>query len=302
MKAGTALLPTEQNNPRTLSIGHADTLDVLRMIHEEDARAVAAMEAALPSLAAAADGIADRLEAGGRLFYVGAGTSGRIGVLDASELPATYGVDPSLVRAIVPGGYDTLPDARLGDEDDRQSAVNDLQREGLTAADAVVGIAASGRTPYTHEALLYATKVGALTVALVNVPDSLMASAAAVTVVSETGAEAIQGSTRMKAGTTQKLALNMLSTAVMIRLGKVYKNRMIEVTAINDKLVERSVRMLMELTGAAEDTALRVLEDCRYQVKTAVVAITTSCDAAAAEKQLADHGGRLGHWLWEEIG
>ncbi|MBR5134349.1 MAG: N-acetylmuramic acid 6-phosphate etherase [Clostridia bacterium] len=290
-------LSTEQNNPATKDIDRVDTLTALRMIHEEDKNAVRAMEAALPALGRAVDEIAARLANGGRLFYVGAGTSGRIGVLDASELPATYGVDPSLVKAIVPGGYDTLPDARLGDEDDRAGARVDFKAEGLCEKDAVVGIAASGRTPYTHEALVYANECGAFTAAIVNVENSLLASAATVAVVSDTGAEVIEGSTRMKAGTTQKLALNMLSTAVMIKLGKVYGNRMVEMTVVNDKLVARSERMLRELTGADEQTCAAMLAACDYQVKTACVAIVLGCDAETAKKMIAERGGKLGDWL-----
>ena len=286
-------LPTEQNNPRTVSIGEASFLDVLRMIHEEDRRGVAAMEATLPTLATMAQEIAARLENGGRLFYVGAGTSGRIGVLDAAELPATYGVPLSLVTALVPGGYDTLPDARLGDEDDREGARADLAAQWLSNKDAVVGIAASGRTPYTHEALVYAQSVGAYTAAITNVPQSLLSTAAVHTAVIETGPEAIQGSTRMKAGTTQKLALNMLSTAVMIRLGKVYRNTMVDMTAVNDKLRVRATRLLMDLTGVDEATAVSTLQTCDYHVKTAVAMTLLQCDADEAHRRLAQHGGRL---------
>ncbi len=264
------LLTTEQNNPRTVSIDTVDTLTAVRMIHEEDRRAVEAMTDTLPAIAAMADEIARRLQNGGRLFYAGAGTSGRVAVLDASELPATYGVDPSLVKALVPGGYDTLPDARLGDEDDRAGARADLAAEGLCERDAVIGITASGRTPYAHEALRYAKECGAFAGAIVNVKESVLSTAADITAVIDTGAEAIQGSTRMKAGTTQKLALNMLSTAVMIRLGKVYRNKMVEITAINEKMVVRCEQMLIELTGADEETASRVLKECNYHVKSAL--------------------------------
>ena len=264
------LLSTEQNNPRTVSIDTVDTLTAIRMIHEEDRRAVDAMTQTLPAIATMADEIARRLQNGGRLFYVGAGTSGRVAVLDASELPATYGVDPSLVKALVPGGYDTLPDARLGDEDDRAGAREMLAAEGLCEKDAVVGITASGRTPFAHEALLVAKERGAFAGAIVHVQNAVLSAAADVTAAIDTGAEAIQGSTRMKAGTTQKLALNMLSTAVMIRLGKVYRNKMVEITAINEKMVVRCEQMLIELTGTDEETASRVLKECDYHVKSAL--------------------------------
>lgn len=287
-------LSTEQNNPATKTIDRVDTLEAMRMIHREDRVAVRAMEAALPTLAQAADAIAARLQNGGRLFYVGAGTSGRIGVLDASEIPATYGTDPALVKAIVPGGYATLPDARLGDEDDREAAVRDLQNEQLSERDAVVGLAASGRTPYTHEALIYARLAGAFTLAVVNTADSLLASAAEMTAVIDTGAEAIQGSTRMKAGTTQKLALNLLSTVVMIRLGKVYENRMIEVSAINDKLHARGVRMLTELAGVSEETAAAALHACGGHVKTALATLIWACSPEQAHRRLEENGGVIG--------
>ncbi len=288
------LLSTESNNPLTVGIDRAETIDMMRMIHREDQRAVEAMEEALPALAAMADHIAARLQNGGRLFYVGAGTSGRIGVLDASELPATYGVEPSLVTAIVPGGYDTLPDARLGDEDDTDGARRDLQKAGIGGGDALVGIAASGRTPYTLEAMRYAKEQGAFVGAIVNVARAAMVGAADIAAVIDTGAEAIEGSTRMKAGTTQKLALNMLSTTVMIKLGKVYQNRMIEITAINEKMVVRCERMIKELTGADEETAARVLKESDYHVKTAVAAILLGCDVHEAKKRLAANGGTLG--------
>ncbi len=294
MKHDVNQLSTEHNNAATATIDRVDTLTAMRMIHHEDTVAVAAMEAALPTLAQAADEIAVRLQNGGRLFYVGAGTSGRIGVLDASELPATYGTDPALVKALVPDGYATLPDARLGNEDDRAAAVADLHNEGLSARDAVVGIAASGRTPYTHEALCYARAEGAFTLAIVNVPDSLLSTAAQLTAVIDTGAEAIQGSTRMKAGTTQKLALNMLSTVIMIRLGRVYHNRMIEIAAINDKLFERGTQMLCELTGVDRETAAQILRRSDGHVKTALVALLRGVSPQDAAAYLAEHHGQLG--------
>lgn len=293
MEQSISRLPTEQNNPRTHHIDRVDTLTAMRLIHEEDRRAVEAMDEALPALAEAADRIAERLQKGGRLFYVGAGTSGRIAVLDASELPATYGVEPTLVQAIVPGGYATLPDARLGDEDDRDGARRDIERHGIGSGDAVVGIAASGRTPYTVEAVREARKRQAFTAAVVNVPCSSLGAAAEREIFINTGAEAIEGSTRMKAGTVQKLALNMLSTAVMLRLGKVYGNRMVEITAINDKMMARSIRMITELTGADDDTAKQAMAACKNHVKTALAMILLTCSADEAAAQLSAYGGSL---------
>lgn len=293
-------LSTEQNNERTVRIDRVTTTDAMRMLHEENLLAAQAVEAALPALTAIADEATTRLKAGGRMFYVGAGTSGRIGVLDASELPATYGVDPSLVTALIPEGYETVPDARLGDEDNEALAVEDLQREGLCDKDIVVGIAASGRTPYTCAALRHAASCGAFAAAIVNVPDSALEAVAHRTAVIPTGAEPIQGSTRMKAGTTQKLALNMLSTVVMIRLGKVYQNRMVEITAINDKLEERGVQMLQELTGTSQETCRAALTAADGHVKTAVAMVRLSCDAATARARLNEVDGRLTALLKEE--
>lgn len=300
MKETITALPTEQNNPRTVDIDRVPTDEMMRLLHGETKRAVEAMSDALPALAALADEAAKRLSCGGRMFYAGAGTSGRIGVLDASELPATYGVEPSLVTALIPEGYDTVYDARLGDEDNEAFAVEDLKAQGLCAKDIVVGIAASGRTPYTRAALRFAASCGAFAAAIVNVPASQLAKEAHLTVVIPTGAEPIQGSTRMNAGTTQKLALNMLSTAVMIRLGKVYQNRMVEITAINDKLEERGVQMLRELTGASENACREALTAADGHVKTATAMLLLSCDADEARRRLAACGGRLTALLKEE--
>ncbi len=286
-------LPTEQNNPHTRSIDRVDTLTALQLIHAEDTHAVNAMSTALPILAKAAESIADRLKSGGRLFYVGAGTSGRIAVLDASELPATYGVSPTLVQAIIPGGYDTLPDARLGDEDDGEGARRDIQAYGVGQNDAVVGIAASGRTPYTVEAVAAARERHALTAAIVNVPFSALGATAQYEIFIDTGAEVIEGSTRMKAGTVQKLALNMLSTAVMLRLGKVYGNRMVEITAINDKMLARGIRIITELTGTDNATAQKAMAACGNHVKTALAMIWLECGANEATAQLQACSGSL---------
>ncbi len=286
-------LPTEENNARTAAIDRVSTQEAMQLLHEENVLAVEAMTGALPALAAMADEAARRLQAGGRMFYVGAGTSGRIGVLDASELPATYGVEPSLVTALIPEGYATIPDARLGDEDNEAFAVEDLKAQGVCDRDIVVGIAASGRTPYACAALRYAVSRGAFAAAIVNVPDSALGREAHLAAVIPTGAEPIQGSTRMKAGTTQKLALNMLSTVVMIRLGKVYQNRMVEISAINDKLEARGVRMLQELTDASEEAARTALSAAGGHVKTAAAMLLLGCEAAAAQARLSEVGGHL---------
>ncbi len=217
---------TEQENPRTREIGRLPTVEVVRLMNEEDARVAEAVGRALPEVARAVDGIVARLENGGRLFYVGTGTSGRLGVLDASECPPTFGVSPELVQGVIAGGYDALHRAVEASEDDREAGGRDLDARGLTDRDAVVGIAASGRTPYTVGAVEHARALGAFTAAVACVPGSELTRAAEVAIVAVVGPEVVAGSTRLKAGTAQKLILNMLSTAAMIRLGYVTGNRM----------------------------------------------------------------------------
>src|SRR5688572_30625765 len=256
------MLPlTEQENPQTANIDSVSTLEAIRLINEEDKRVAAAVEKVLPEIALAIDKIVERLKIDGRLFYVGTGTSGRLGVLDASEIPPTYGVSYNLVQGVIAGGYDALYKATEASEDNKAAGKTDLQNRGLTEKDAVVGIAASGRTPYTIGALDYARELGCFTACITCVPDSAITKSAAIAIVPIVGAEALAGSTRMKAGTAQKMVLNMLSTTAMIRLGYVTGNRMTNVKSSNVKLKERSVRILMTETGLDESAAQNLMNE-----------------------------------------
>src|SRR5271156_5071056 len=237
-------LLTEARHPDTARIDQLSTREMLEVINAADRSVADAVHAELARIAQAVDGIAERLEQGGRLFYIGAGTSGRLGVLDASECPPTFGVSPQLVQGIIAGGDTALRTSIEGAEDDASLGVADLQRAGFTRKDALVGIAASGRTPYVLGVIAHARSLGALTVGLSCVPGSELSSAAEIAITPATGAEVLTGSTRMKAGTATKLVLNMLSTAVMVRAGYVYGNLMVNVQTTNAKLVDRAARIV----------------------------------------------------------
>jgi N-acetylmuramic acid 6-phosphate etherase len=284
------MLPvTEQENPNTVNIDRVSTLEAIRLINDEDKKVALAVEKVLPEIAAAIDKIVERLRGGGRLFYVGTGTSGRLGVLDASEIPPTYGVSYDLVQGVIAGGYDALYKATEASEDNREAGRADLQARGLTEQDALVGIAASGRTPYTIGALDYARELGCFTACITCVPDSAITKSAEIAIVPVTGAEAITGSTRMKAGTAQKMVLNMISTAAMIRLGYVKGNRMTNVKSSNIKLKERSLRILMAETGLDETAAQNLLNEANYDLRAAIVMQKANVSRAAAEKALAEN-------------
>ena len=278
---------TEQENPRTAGIDKLPTPEVVRLINEEDKRVALAVEKVLPEIALAIDRIAERLKTGGRLFYVGAGTSGRLGVLDASECPPTFGVSYDLVQGVIAGGYEALYKASEASEDDRDIGKADLQKRGVTEKDAVIGIAASGRTPYTIGAVEFARNLGCFTAALTCVPDSAITKAAEVSIVPVVGAEVIAGSTRMKAGTSHKLILNMISTAAMIRLGYVKGNRMTNVRSSNVKLKERSLRILMSETGLEETNAQNLLNQAGDDLRIAIVMHRANVSRGEAEKVLA---------------
>lgn len=250
---------TEQENPRTREIDKVSTIEALRLINQEDKTVAEAVEKALPQVAEAIDRIVERLRNGGRLFYVGTGTSGRLGVLDASEIPPTYGVSPDLIQGVIAGGYEALYRATEASEDDFDAGAEDLKAKGLRPEDAVVGLAASGRTPYTIGAIEYARSIGCFTACITCVPDSPITKSAEVAIVAVVGPEVITGSTRMKAGTAQKMILNMISTVSMIRLGYVKGNRMTNVQPKNTKLKERSLRILMAETGLSEAQARELL-------------------------------------------
>lgn len=265
------MLPiTEQENPATAEIDKVSTLEAVRLINDEDKKVAAAVEKVLPEIAAAIDKIVERLQNGGRLFYVGTGTSGRLGVLDASEIPPTFGVGYELVQGVIAGGYDALYKATEASEDNREAGAEDLNARGLTAKDAVVGLAASGRTPYTIGAVEYAREIGCFTACITCVPDSEITKAVDVSIVAVVGPEALTGSTRMKAGTAQKVILNMISTVAMIRLGYVRGNRMTNVRASNEKLKDRALRIFMAETGSDEATAVNLLTRANWELKVAL--------------------------------
>ncbi len=286
-------LKTESDNPASRRIDTLPTSAIVELINSEDARVATAVQAALPQVAQAVDVIARALPAGGRLFYIGAGTSGRLGVLDAVECVPTFSAPPDLVQGIIAGGDTALTQAVEGAEDDPAQARRDLQARGVTAADVLCGIAASGRTPYVVGALTYARELGAATIAISCNPQSPIGALAAVSISVDLGPEIISGSTRMKAGSAQKMILNMLSTAAMIRLGKVYGNLMVDVKVTNQKLAERARRLVRRLAGLDEDQAERLLVLANNEVKTAVVMHMMQVDAEAARELLAGAGGRL---------
>lgn len=284
------MLPvTEQENPHTENIDKVSTLEAIRLINEEDKKVAFAVERVLPEIASAIDKIVERLKHGGRLFYIGTGTSGRLGVLDASEIPPTFGVSYELVQGVIAGGYDALYKATEASEDNREAGKTDLQNRALTEKDAVVGIAASGRTPYTIGALDYARETGCFTACITCVPESAITKSAEIAIVAVVGAEAITGSTRMKAGTAQKMVLNLISTAAMIRLGYVKGNRMTNVKSSNIKLKERSLRILMSETNLDEISARKLLNEANEDLRAAIVMNKTNVSYETAEKTLAEN-------------
>lgn len=251
---------TEQENPRTQNIDKVTTLEAVKLINSEDKKVAEAVEKVLVQISQVIDCVVECLKNGGRLFYVGTGTSGRLGVLDASEIPPTYGVSPELIQGIIAGGYEALYKATEASEDDAEAAARDIRNKGLKSIDAVIGLAASGRTPYTIGALEYAREIGCFTSCITCVPDSPITRAAEMPIVVVVGPEVIAGSTRMKAGTAQKMILNMISTVSMIRLGYVKGNRMTNVQPKNSKLKDRSIRILMAETNLNEKQAKALLE------------------------------------------
>lgn len=286
-------LVSESRNPQTMDLDALSTLEMVTRFNEQDARVAQAVKATLPEVAQAVDAAADALRAGGRIIYMGAGTSGRLGVLDASECPPTFGVPHGLVVGLIAGGPGALLKAVEGAEDDPQLGEEDLKALNLTARDLVVGLAASGRTPYVIGGLQYAHAAGCKTVAISCNPASPIAREADIAISPVVGPEALTGSTRLKSGTAQKLVLNMISTGAMVKFGKVYQNLMVDMKATNVKLVDRACRMVMEATGVAREEAQTVLEQTGYEVKPAILMVLTGLDAPAAEARLAAHNGFL---------
>ena len=274
-ETGAALPITEQENPRSKNLSSQTAREIVALMNAEDATVAAAVERVLDDVTKAVAETTARLRAGGRLFYVGTGTSGRLGVLDASECPPTFGVSPELVQGVIAGGYDACYRAVEASEDDENAAEIDLRQRNLTDKDVVVGIAASGKTPYTVGAVSYARSIGAFTIGLTCVPDSPITHAADLSIVPIVGPEVLTGSSRLKAGTAQKMVLNMISTATMVGLGYVHGNRMSNLQARNAKLKERAIRIVMAESGRDQADAVKALEDSSWKVPAAVALLKT---------------------------
>lgn len=293
---------TEQINPNTQNIDRLSTLDIVKAINEEDITVAQAVQNALPDIAVAIDGTVERLKRGGRLIYLGAGTSGRLGMLDAVECVPTFGISPELVRALIAGGEAAFSQAIEGAEDRAEDGEKDLKLVQLSTIDVVVGIAASGRTPYVIGGINYANSVGALTIGLsCNSPAHLL-DIVDIPIAVPVGAEVIAGSTRMKAGTAQKMVLNMISTATMVKMGKVYRNLMVDVRITNEKLRHRAREIIVYLTGLDEHAAENLLENANNQVKTALVMFYLDVDQQAAGRILTEHNGFLRPIIEETTG
>ncbi|MBT0080008.1 N-acetylmuramic acid 6-phosphate etherase [Vibrio alginolyticus] len=291
--AALSHLVSEGRNPDTMDIDLLPSHDIVQRINQQDKLVPLAVEKVLPEIAEAVDKITEAFKVGGRLFYIGAGTSGRLGVLDASECPPTFGTDPEMVVGIIAGGKEAMFRAKEGAEDDPTLGEQDLKENTLTQRDVVVGIAASGRTPYVIGGLEYANELGATTVALSCNPDSPIADIADIAISPVVGPEALTGSTRLKSGTAQKLVLNMLTTASMIRLGKSYQNLMVDVKATNAKLVARAARIVMQATDCTNQEAKTALKETDYDAKLAILMILTGLDRESATEQLNAKQGYL---------
>lgn len=285
-------LLTEARNPATENLDELTSLELVRTLHACDHEAVAAVTAELSQIARAVDGIVSRLEKGGRLFYLGAGTSGRLGVLDASECPPTYNTPPEMVQGIIAGGDVALRCSIERAEDDPAQGLQDLQERGFSSKDALVGIAASGRTPYVLGGIDYGRRLGALTIGLSCVPGSPVSRIAELAITPATGPEPVTGSTRMKAGTATKLVLNMLSTGAMVRLGYVFGNLMVHVQPTNEKLRDRATRIIATVTGLEYSRAEALLQQAG-SVDTAIIMGKLGVDLDTAEEKLKSAGGRL---------
>lgn len=290
-------IDTEKSNPATGRIDEETTAGIVRLINEQDRLVAFAVAKTLPQIAEAVDLIFAQLRCGGRLIYMGAGTSGRLGVLDAVECPPTFGVDPGLVVGLMAGGPSAYVRAREGAEDDRDAGAEDLRQIGLCAADALVGIAASGRTPYVLGGMAYAASLGAPVIGLTCTENAELSQFAGITIAPLCGPEVITGSTRMKSGTAQKMVLNMLSTAVMIKLGKVWGNLMVDVKATNQKLVQRAVAIIRGTCGVTEDEASDALKRCGGSCKKAIVCIRCRLTNEQADRALQEAGGHIAQVL-----
>jgi N-acetylmuramic acid 6-phosphate etherase len=293
--AGTDLdkLHTEQVNRASTDLDLKSSLEIAQIINNEDAKVAAAVQRALPQIARAIDWIAEALSSGGRLIYVGTGTSGRIGALDASECPPTFGIDPKTVQFVIAGGVKALAAAVEGDEDSSDLGIKEMRKKKPGKKDVVVGIAASGRTPFTVAAVKYARRCGAKTIAVTCNPDLPLEKAGELAIVVETGAEVVSGSTRMKAGTAQKMVLNMLSTGAMVRLGYVYGNLMVNLHQKNSKLTERAVTIVERALGTNRSQARKALRAAGNDVRVAIVMRLASMNRTEAEGALKSANGNV---------
>jgi len=290
---------TEQRNPRSRGLDRKSSLAIVRALNREDAGVAPAVRKVLPQIAQAVDAIAKSLRAGGTLFYVGAGTSGRLAVLDAAECPPTFGVSPNVVQALIAGGRKAVAGAVEGAEDSAANAVRDLRARKVTRDDVVVGIAASGTTPYVLSALAFARKHGATTVAVTSNRRAPIRRDAQIVIATDVGPEVVTGSTRLKAGTSQKLVLNMLSTAAMVRLGHIYENLMIDLALTNQKLRQRGLRILTEASGADPSAAEHALRQSGHNLRVALTMLKNGVDAKGAQARLALAKGNLRQALGE---
>jgi len=284
---------TEQENPRSSNLSSFSSSEIVALMNEEDKTVATAVQQTLTDVADAVDQIVLRLRSGGRLFYIGTGTSGRLGVLDAAECPPTFGVSPELVQGVIAGGYEACHRAVEASEDDAAASRVDLDQRGFNKGDALVGIAASGRTPYTVGAISYARQLGAFTVGLTCVPGSPITEAADVSIIPVVGPEVVTGSSRLKAGTAQKLVLNMISTATMVRLGYVSGNRMSNLQPKNIKLRERALRILMKETGLQAEEADSVLQAAGINLSVALVMVKGGSTKEKATEVLQRSSGRV---------
>ena len=286
-------LITEQRNPNSMHVDSLSALEIVQLMNEEDKQVPLAIEKCLPQIAQAVECIVAAFQQGGRLVYIGAGTSGRLGVLDASECPPTFGVSPEMVKGIIAGGERALRHPIEGAEDSKAQAVVDLQTIQFSSKDVLVGIAASGRTPYVIGALEYAKSLGSVTVSIASNPNSAMANIVDIAIDTVVGPEVLTGSSRLKSGTAQKLVLNMLTTASMILMGKCYQNLMVDVQASNEKLKARAIRIVMQATDCDKALAEETLKQADQNAKLAIMMILSGLDRAQAETLLEKHHGKL---------
>ena len=286
-------LITEQRNPNSMNVDSLSALEIVQLMNEEDKQVPLAIEKCLPQIAQAVERIVAAFQQGGRLVYIGAGTSGRLGVLDASECPPTFGVSPEMVKGIIAGGERALRHPIEGAEDSKEQAVVDLQTIHFSSKDVLVGIAASGRTPYVIGALEYAKSLGSVTVSIASNPNSAMANIVDIAIDTVVGPEVLTGSSRLKSGTAQKLVLNMLTTASMILMGKCYQNLMVDVQASNEKLKARAIRIVMQATDCDKALAEETLKQADQNAKLAIMMILSGLDRAQAEALLEKHQGKL---------